>query len=184
MSGDGAKGPLGAWISTVVVAPSKGELGLIWKYPVDGFVLMLAVARELGVEPALLTKTLWRKLLHQVTGRYVAELAASDCVRMSARVDAVLPGMREAGWIDVLLTGRFRPVAKSEVQTLQRLSDEMMWIEAVCGPAMGRWLGFLKELTGGGKSTAECIWEIKGRWGAEADTVVERPENIVGSDKS
>ncbi|KAL0634034.1 hypothetical protein Q9L58_007052 [Maublancomyces gigas] len=181
MSGDGAKGPLGPWISTVVAAPSKGELGLIWKYPVDGFVLMLAIARERGTDPALLTKTLWRKLLHQVTGRYAAELAGSDHARMSARVDAVLPGMQEAGWIDVLLTGKFRPIARSEVQTLRRLSDEMMWIEAVCGPAMGRWLRFLQELTGGGKSTAECIWEIKGRWGKEAETVVERPEDIVDS---
>lgn len=179
MSGDGAKGPLGAWITTVVAAPSKGELGLIWKYPVDGFVLMLVVARERGADPALLTKTLWRKLLHQVTARYVAELAQSDKVRMGAKVDGTVPGMVEAGWVEVLQRGRFRPIAAREVKVLRRLQDEMMWVEAVCGPAMGRWLGFLKELAGG-KSTAECIWEIKGRWGAEADVVVERPEDVVG----
>lgn len=178
MSGDGAKGPLGNWISTVVAAPSKGEQGLIWKYPVDGFVLMLSVARERGMDPALLTKTLWRKLLHQVTARYAVELAGSERARVGPRVDAVMAGMQEPGWLDTLQAGRFRAVSRSEVAAMRTLRDEMMWIENVCGPAMGCWLGFLRKLTGGGKSTVECIWEIKGRWGAEADIVIERPEDF------
>lgn len=180
MSGDGAKGPLGTWISTVVTAPSKGEQGLIWKYPIDGFVLMLSVARERGMDPALLTKTLWRKLLHQVTARYAVELAGSERARIGPRVDAVMAGMQEAGWVDTLQGGRFKALSRGELAAMRRLRDEMMWIEAVCGPAMGRWLGFLKELTGGGKGTVECIWEIKGRWGAQADVVMERPEDVMG----
>lgn len=180
MSGDNAKGPLGTWILTVVTAPNKGEQGLIWKYPIDGFVLMLSVARERGMDPALLTKTLWRKLLHQVTARYAVELAGSERARVGPGVDAIIAGMQEAGWVDTLQGGRFKAVSRSELAAMRGLRDEMMWIEAVCGPAMGRWLGFLKELTGGGKSTLECIWEIKGRWGAEADVVMERPEDVMG----
>lgn len=180
MSGDGAKGTLGAWIRSVVVAPMKGEAGLIWKYPVEGFVLMLGVAAEEGVELEVRTRAVWRRLLHHVTARYVAELGQTDEMRMRAKVDSVLGAMGEGGWVDMLMEGRFRPVARGEVEALERLNDEWDWVKGVCGPAMGKWLGFLKELVGGrGRGTVECIWEVKGRWGAEAECVMERPEDVV-----
>lgn len=179
MSGDGTKGTLGAWIRQIVCNPTKGELGLIWKYPMDGFVFMLEIAKEQGAKQELITKIVWRKILHHITARYTAELGQdTDKQRMVARVDLVVGKMTSPGWVNELVRSRARLVGKSDLEVLRRLKDEMQWVEDVAGPAMRRWLAFLKEL-GTGKSTAESIWEIKGRWGAEAEMVMERPEDVI-----
>lgn len=182
VAGDEHKGPVGAWVTDVLLRPKKGEDSLAWKYPMEGFVLMTKLARThdktLG-QPEI-TKVVWKKILHTVASRYVAALSrgeGTEEARKGSIRKYVLQGISlakggEEGWMDGLRKLGF--LGSGDLQALAMLPGEVRWIESVAGEAMAKWIGWLSELEGVvGAGAKQCIAMIRRRWGEEVEGVVD-----------
>lgn len=175
ISGDDIKGTVGYWITEVLLSPRRDEESLVWKYPMDGFVVMTDVARTLGIRKitkAAVTKLVWKKLLHTVTSRYTSAVLRSggDLPRIRSCIDDAILATHSPGWLSEMKRLGF--VGSTDLKALQGMTGEVEWIEAVAGGAMEKWLKWLKQARQC-RNTVECIWEIKGRWGREVWEVVE-----------
>jgi len=182
VAGDEHKGPVGEWVTDVLLRPKKGEDSLVWKYPMEGFVLMTKLARThdktLG-QPEI-TKVVWRKILHTTASRYAIALNRSEGteeVRKRSIRKYVLEGISlskggEEGWMDGLRKLGF--LGSGDLLGLAMLPGEARWIESVAGEAMAKWIGWLGELQGVmGGGAKECIAGIRRRWGEEVEGVVD-----------
>ncbi|CAZ79429.1 unnamed protein product [Tuber melanosporum] len=181
VAGDEHKGPIGAWVTDVLLRPKKGEDSLAWKYPMEGFVLMTKLARthDKTLSQQEITKVVWRKILHTAASRYATAVNRGDGteeVRKGRIRKYLLEGISlakggEEGWMDGLRKLGF--LGSGDLLALAMIPGEVRWIESVAGEAMAKWIGWLGELRGVmGGGAKECIAEIRRRWGREVEEVV------------
>lgn len=178
MNGGGTKGVVGEWCRQIIRAP--GDSGLVWKYPMDGFVLIVETAKRRGLARERATKAVWKKLLHQVTARYLFELDHDvEGKGVTSTLEFAKGRVAGWGWVEEMTGPECRLVGRGDLKILRKLEEELAWVEDVAGPAMGRWLEWLMGM-GPGRSTAEAIEEILAKWGHLAVTAFEVPEELVG----
>ncbi|PWW72086.1 hypothetical protein C7212DRAFT_366800 [Tuber magnatum] len=182
VAGDGHKGPVGVWVTDVLLHPKRGEDSLAWKYPMEGFVLMTKLARthDKTLSQQEITKVVWKKILHTVASRYAAAVnrgEGTEEVRKGRIRKYLLEGVTlakggEEGWMDGLRKLGF--LGSGDLLALAMLPGEVRWIESVAGEAMSKWIGWLGEVPGVvGCGAKECIVEIRRRWGGEVEEVVD-----------
>jgi hypothetical protein len=176
ISGDDVRGTVGSWVTEILLSPRRAEESLVWKYPMDGFVVMTSIARTFnarGVTQTDVTRLVWKKLLHTVTARYATAVlrAGGDHARVKRFADEAIIATHAPGWLSEMKRLGF--VGTADLKALQGMKGEVEWIEAVAGGGMEKWLKWLKELRQC-RNTVECIWEIKGRWGVEVMELVEK----------
>ncbi|RPA95840.1 hypothetical protein L873DRAFT_1293538 [Choiromyces venosus 120613-1] len=183
VAGDDHRGSVGAWVSAVLLRPLRGEDSLVWKYPMEGFVLMtkLAKTHDRTLSQQEITKAVWRKLLHTIASRYATALNRSavvgteeqrkSSVRKYVHAGIALAMSGEENWMEGIRKLGF--LGSGDLLALERLPGEVRWIENVAGNAMAQWLRWLDNVQGiVGGGAKECVEGIRRRWGVEVDNVL------------